>query len=291
MRPSLAESTITLATLVQEPAAEPAAYATGPTGRQLTQRASQFEKPAVELVKCIYDIATDEGEVTSSQAKMLWQTLKRSVRQFMQEASDAWTSFFVNGSAAAGPKETPLINHPYSKPEPVSIAESLFLHVFIQSIHSWARQQLVSGTNLQDRAASTRLQHRLLATAPDKKSKDIVLANKIDSMTTIETNETVQRAEVEREMAIREHQVLQESPRRNAQMSPCSPQASAQRHLELALKECRQLQFDNEQLERRMYAAWKLKRDLSGKREDLLGFPYIRRLRVALPKPRSQLLL
>ncbi|KAI4089342.1 MAG: hypothetical protein LQ344_005474 [Seirophora lacunosa] len=74
MRPSLAESTTTLATLVQEPDTEPAAYATGPAGRQLTQRASQSEELATELVKCIYDIATDNEEVASSQAKMLWQT-------------------------------------------------------------------------------------------------------------------------------------------------------------------------------------------------------------------------
>ncbi|KAL8925442.1 MAG: hypothetical protein Q9208_003534 [Pyrenodesmia sp. 3 TL-2023] len=87
---------------------------------------------------------------------------------------------------------------------------------------------------------------------------------------TIEAEEAARRAEVEREMAFREHQVLQESPRRLGHaMSPYSPSASTQRHLDLALKKCRQLQFDNEQLERRMHAARKLIRDLSAKNEDL----------------------
>ncbi|KAL8897162.1 MAG: hypothetical protein Q9207_007348 [Kuettlingeria erythrocarpa] len=86
----------------------------------------------------------------------------------------------------------------------------------------------------------------------------------------IEAEEAARRAEVEREMAFREHQVLQESPRRLGHvMSPHSPQASTQRHLDLALKKCRQLQCDNEQLERRMHAARKLIRDLSAKNEDL----------------------
>lgn len=69
----------------------------------------QFGKSAVELVKCIYDIATDEGKKLTSRAlaisifracfdtmELMYQTDKASVRQFMQEASDAWTPFFVN---------------------------------------------------------------------------------------------------------------------------------------------------------------------------------------------------
>lgn len=69
----------------------------------------QFGKSAVELVKCIYDIATDESKKMTSRAlaisifracfdtmELMYQTEKASVRQFMQEASDAWTPFFVN---------------------------------------------------------------------------------------------------------------------------------------------------------------------------------------------------
>ncbi|KAL8961471.1 MAG: hypothetical protein Q9193_001979 [Seirophora villosa] len=69
----------------------------------------QFGKSAVELVKCIYDVATDEGNTLTSRAlaisifracfdtmELMYQTDKASVRQFMQEASDVWTPFFVN---------------------------------------------------------------------------------------------------------------------------------------------------------------------------------------------------
>ncbi|KAI4193954.1 MAG: hypothetical protein LQ348_002748 [Seirophora lacunosa] len=69
----------------------------------------QFGTSAVELVKCIYDVATDEGKTLTSRAlaisifracwdtmELMYQTDKASVRQFMQEASDAWTPFFVN---------------------------------------------------------------------------------------------------------------------------------------------------------------------------------------------------
>ncbi|KAI4142384.1 MAG: hypothetical protein L6R39_004958 [Caloplaca ligustica] len=69
----------------------------------------QFGKSAVELVKCIYDIATDEAKRLTSRAlavsifracfdtmEIMYQTDKASVRQFMQEASDAWTPFFIN---------------------------------------------------------------------------------------------------------------------------------------------------------------------------------------------------
>lgn len=69
----------------------------------------QFGQSAVELVKCIYDIAIDEGKKLTSRAlaisifracfdtmELMYQTDKASVRQFMQEASDAWTPFFLN---------------------------------------------------------------------------------------------------------------------------------------------------------------------------------------------------
>lgn len=69
----------------------------------------QFGNSAVELVKCIYDVATDESKKSMSRAlavsifracfetmRLIYETDKASVKQFMQEASDAWTPFFVN---------------------------------------------------------------------------------------------------------------------------------------------------------------------------------------------------
>ncbi|KAL8996718.1 MAG: hypothetical protein Q9169_003833 [Polycauliona sp. 2 TL-2023] len=94
-------------------------------------------------------------------------------------------------------------------------------------------------------AAHSKLQHNLLS---------------------IETSEAASKAEVEREMTRREVQVLQASPRL---LSPRSPQNTAQRHLELALKKCRQLQATNEMAEHRLHAARKLIRDLSERNESL----------------------
>lgn len=109
-------------------------------------------------------------------------------------------------------------------------------------------------------AAHTKLQHNLLS---------------------IETSEAARRAEVEREMTLREVQVLQESPRRLGHlMSPSSPHGSAQRHLDLALKKCRELQEANDKFERRMHAARKLIRDLSGKNEDLMDINSALRQRI-----------
>ena len=69
----------------------------------------QFGKSAIELVRCIYNIATDERKKLNSRAlavsifracfdtmELMYQTDKASVKQFMQEASDAWTPFFIN---------------------------------------------------------------------------------------------------------------------------------------------------------------------------------------------------
>ncbi|KAL8765114.1 MAG: hypothetical protein Q9203_006749 [Teloschistes exilis] len=98
-------------------------------------------------------------------------------------------------------------------------------------------------------AAHSKLQHQLLG---------------------IEASEAARRAEVEREMTLKEVQVLQESPRSyGSLMSPHSPQASAQRHLDLALKRCRQLQQLNDEIEGRMHKARKVIRDLSAQREAL----------------------
>lgn len=109
-------------------------------------------------------------------------------------------------------------------------------------------------------AAHSKLQHNLLS---------------------IDASEAASRAEVEREMTLREVQVLQESPRGfGSLLSPRSPQASAQRHLGLALKKCRELQHANGLLERRMHAARKLIRDLSGKNEDLQEYNHQLRQRI-----------
>ncbi|KAI4121871.1 MAG: hypothetical protein LQ338_006114 [Usnochroma carphineum] len=119
-----------------------------------------------------------------------------------------------------------------------------------EQVRSLVAELLTAVGEARTLAAHSKLQHTLLS---------------------IESDEAARRAEVEREMALREHQVLQESPRRlGHSMSPHSPQVSAQRHLDLALKKCRQLQYENEQLERRMQSARKLIRDLSAKSEDLL---------------------
>ena len=100
------------------------------------------------------------------------------------------------------------------------------------------------------------------------------------NLLTIETAEAAKRAEVEHAMTRREVRALQESPRFNQSLSPNSPQASAQRHLELALKKCRELQIVNEHLEHRMHGARKLIRELSGKNESLIEDNQLLRQRI-----------
>ncbi|KAL8676097.1 MAG: hypothetical protein Q9186_007351 [Xanthomendoza sp. 1 TL-2023] len=81
----------------------------------------QFGKSAIELVKCIYDIATNDGKKLTSRAlavsifracfdtmEVMYQTEKASVKQFMQEASDAWTPFFINVLKLSLPPIPPL---------------------------------------------------------------------------------------------------------------------------------------------------------------------------------------
>ncbi|KAL8945735.1 MAG: hypothetical protein Q9222_007770, partial [Ikaeria aurantiellina] len=116
-------------------------------------------------------------------------------------------------------------------------------------------------------AAHSKLQHNLLS---------------------IETSEAATRAKVDREMTRREVHILQESPRAFGNlMSPRSPQGSAQRHLELALKKCREVQNANDHLERRMHAARKLIRELSGRNEDLTD--EVHRLRQRIRENREHL--
>lgn len=69
----------------------------------------QFSASAVELVQCLYAVSVDGEKKLTSRAlavsifracfdtiELVYQTNKASVKQFMQEASDAWTPFFVD---------------------------------------------------------------------------------------------------------------------------------------------------------------------------------------------------
>lgn len=69
----------------------------------------QFSSSAVELVQCLYAVSIDGEKKLTSRAlavsifracfdtmELVYQTNKASVKQFMQEASDAWTPFFVD---------------------------------------------------------------------------------------------------------------------------------------------------------------------------------------------------
>ena len=69
----------------------------------------QFSASAVELVKCLYDVSVDGEKKLTSRAlavsifracfdtmELVYQTNRASVKQFMQEASDAWTPFFLD---------------------------------------------------------------------------------------------------------------------------------------------------------------------------------------------------
>lgn len=105
------------------------------------------------------------------------------------------------------------------------------------------------------------------------------------SLLSIENSESVKRAEVEHEMTRREFQVLQECNQiqRDAKgytMSPCSPQSSTQRHLDLALKHCRELQADNAVLERRLQQAKKMIMQFDGKNVELLENVHLLRQRI-----------
>ena len=68
----------------------------------------QFSGSAVELVKCLYNVAVDSDKRWATRAlavsifracfdtmELLFQTNAGSVHQFMQEASDAWSPFFI----------------------------------------------------------------------------------------------------------------------------------------------------------------------------------------------------
>ena len=68
----------------------------------------QFSSSAVDLVKCLYDVAVDGQKKDATRAlavsifracfdtmELVYQTNKAAVQQFMQEASDAWSPFFI----------------------------------------------------------------------------------------------------------------------------------------------------------------------------------------------------
>ena len=68
----------------------------------------QFSDSAVGIVKCIYDIAVDGTKKLTARAmavsifracfdtmQLVYQTSKASVKQFMQESSDAWLPLFI----------------------------------------------------------------------------------------------------------------------------------------------------------------------------------------------------
>ena len=68
----------------------------------------QFSASAIDLVKALYDVSVDGGKKLTSRAlavsifracfdtmELVFQTNKAAVKQFMQDASDAWTPFFL----------------------------------------------------------------------------------------------------------------------------------------------------------------------------------------------------
>ena len=69
----------------------------------------QFSGSAIDLVKALYDVSTDNEKKLTSRAlavstfracfdtmELVFQTNKVAVKQFMQTASDAWTPFFLD---------------------------------------------------------------------------------------------------------------------------------------------------------------------------------------------------
>lgn len=105
------------------------------------------------------------------------------------------------------------------------------------------------------------------------------------SLLSIENSESIKRAEVEHDMTRREIQVLQECSQIQRggidhAISPCSPQTSAQRHLDLALKHCRELQANHDVLERRLQQAKKWILQLDGKNAELMEDNQLLRQRI-----------
>ena len=105
------------------------------------------------------------------------------------------------------------------------------------------------------------------------------------NLLSIENTESTKRAEVEHEMTRREVQVLKESVTMQPggfkiRASPSMPHPGTQRHLDLALKHCRELQSDKALLEQRLRRAKKLILRLDGKNTELTEEIQLLRLRI-----------
>ena len=105
------------------------------------------------------------------------------------------------------------------------------------------------------------------------------------NLLSIENAESMKRAEVEHEMTRREVQVLKESVTMQPggfkiRSSPPTPHPGTQRHLDLALKHCRELQTDKAFLEQRLRRAKKLILRLDGKNTELTEEIQLLRLRI-----------
>lgn len=105
------------------------------------------------------------------------------------------------------------------------------------------------------------------------------------NLLSIENAESMKRAEVEHEMTRREVQVLKESVTMQPggfkiRSSPSIPHPGTQRHLDLALKHCRELQTDKAFLEQRLRRAKKLILRLDGKNTELTEEIQLLRVRI-----------
>ena len=106
------------------------------------------------------------------------------------------------------------------------------------------------------------------------------------SLLSIETSEYAKRAAVEHELTRREVEVLQTGPQAyraaSAYATPeqKSPHDSLQRHLDLALRHCRELEADNAILERRLRQAKKIMKHLDAKNVQLLEDNQLLRQRI-----------
>ena len=101
------------------------------------------------------------------------------------------------------------------------------------------------------------------------------------SLLSIETEEAAKRAAVEHEATRREVQVLQESsPMHLNSASPRSPVGPIQRHLQLALAHCRDLQQENAMLEKRLRSSKKIIAQLDEQNADLKENVHLLRQRI-----------
>lgn len=106
------------------------------------------------------------------------------------------------------------------------------------------------------------------------------------SLLSIETSEYAKRAAVEHELARREVEVLQTGPKvyrrasAYATLEQKSPLDASHRHLELALRHCRELEADTAVLEGRLRQAKKIMKHLDGKNVQLVEDNQLLRQRI-----------